>query len=117
VIKQKLINKRISQKITQENMAFHLGITQSQYCRRENGVTKISKREWNKLANILQTSLYEIYEPEDGIFMSTEIESTQNNKYNLHLMELTIATLTKYIEKLEEENKMLNQKFLKKQSH
>lgn len=45
MIKQKLINKRIAKNITQEDMAFRLGISQSQYCRRENGITKISKKE------------------------------------------------------------------------
>ncbi len=45
MIKQKLISKGKEKGLSQEEMAFRLGIEQSQYCRRENGKTKISKKE------------------------------------------------------------------------
>jgi predicted AlkP superfamily phosphohydrolase/phosphomutase len=44
-------------------------MSQSQYSRRENGVVKISKKEWDKIAKELNTTLDEIYEPEDGVYI------------------------------------------------
>lgn len=48
--KLKLISKRQERNKTQEEFADFLEITQSQYSRRECGITKISKSQWNKLA-------------------------------------------------------------------
>jgi len=120
MIKQKLTNKRTEIKFSQEKMAELLGISQSQYNRRENGVTKISKNEWDKMAKILNTTLESIYEPEDGIYIidnkssSDNISNAQNNFHQLpnHILE----TMRKYIEKLEEENRSLKDeiKILKK---
>lgn len=106
MIKQKLINKRRERGFSQEDMAFKLGIEQSQYCRRENGKTKISKKEWSSMAKILETSLEDIYDPQDGIYvMNNEIANGvfgNYNTYNAH-SELAIETMKKYIAKLEEE--------------
>lgn len=103
MVKQKLLNKRKSQKISQENMAFYMGITQSQYCRRENGISKISKTEWYKLAEILKTNLFEIYEDDDVYNNYSFFRDT----YNEQLLNIKTETLTKYIQKLEIENKNL----------
>ncbi|MBL0736062.1 helix-turn-helix transcriptional regulator [Flavobacterium sp. GN10] len=111
MIKQKLTNKRTERNFSQEKMAELLGISQSQYNRRENGVTKISKNEWDKMAKILNTTLESIYEPEDGIYIidnkssGDNISHAQNNFHQLpnHILE----TMRKYIEKLEDENQVL----------
>ncbi|CAA9203739.1 hypothetical protein FLA105534_04920 [Flavobacterium bizetiae] len=107
MVKQKLITKRKSLKISQENMAFYMGITQSQYCRRENGISKISKAEWYKLAEILKTTLFEIYESEDDIYNNSKIDSLFNDALNRQLLE--VKTMTKHIQKLEIENKSLKE--------
>ncbi|MRX70416.1 Helix-turn-helix [Flavobacterium resistens] len=110
MIKQKLINKRIEKNKTQEEVAYLLGITQSQYSRRESGITKITKNEWNELAKILDTNLEAIYEPHDGIYI-VKNESKQNlehlNHEYLEHFEFTLLIMKKYIEKLEQENKSL----------
>jgi transcriptional regulator with XRE-family HTH domain len=116
MVKQKLINKRKFQKISQENMAFYMGITQSQYCRRENGITKISKTEWYKLAEILKTTLFEIYEFEDDIYSNSDIDSLFNDTYNEQLLDVETNTLTKHIQKLEIENKSLKEEVAQLQS-
>ena len=45
MIKQKLFDKRTERNITQADFAAKLGIETSNYNHRENGVTKISKKE------------------------------------------------------------------------
>lgn len=112
MIKQKLINKRVEKKLSQEEFASLLGITQSQYSRRENGITKISKKEWDKIAKFLETPLEEIYEPEDGVYYINNENVNgnfgNNNIYNA-FNDFAIETMKKYIEKLEEENKNLRE--------
>ncbi|EPE9899586.1 Helix-turn-helix domain protein (modular protein) [Flavobacterium psychrophilum] len=108
IIKQKLINRRTERNLSQEKFADLLGITQSQYSRRENGVTKISKKEWDKMAKVLNTTLDDIYDPEDGIYIinnenaSGNYSGSQNHFHQIpdHVLE----TMRKYIEKLEEDN-------------
>lgn len=114
MIKQKLINKRVERNLSQEEFANLLGITQSQFSRRENGVTKISKKEWDKMAKILNTTLDDIYDPEDGIYIinnenaSGNYSGSQNHFHQIpdHVLE----TMRKYIEKLELENQDLKNK-------
>ncbi|MCV9930350.1 helix-turn-helix transcriptional regulator [Flavobacterium sp. LS1R49] len=111
MIKQKLINRRIEINKTQEEIAYQLGITQSQYSRRESGTIKMTKSEWNSLMKILDTNLETIYEPEDGIYILKNDESANNtglhyNEYH----EFTLSIMKKYIEKLEDENRFLKSK-------
>lgn len=110
MIKIVVLSKRKERELSQEDMAFKLGIEQSQYCRRENGKTKISKKEWTTMAKILDTTLEEIYEPQDGIYVTNNENANGNfgnyNTYHAH-SELAIETMKKYITKLEEENQAL----------
>jgi len=111
MIKQKLTNKRTEKKYSQEKMAELLGISQSQYNRRENGITKITKNEWDKMAKVLNTTLESIYEPEDGIYIienKNSNDSSLNTHNNFHqIPNHILETMRKYIEKLEEENRSL----------
>lgn len=112
MIKQKLIDKRKDKNFTQEDLAFRLGMETSNYNRRENGIIKISKKEWDKIAKELDAKLEEIYEPEDGVYIfsnensSGNFGSATNNIFN-NMSELAIDTMKKYIDKLEVENKEL----------
>lgn len=101
MIKQKLIDKRVEKKFTQEELAFKIGIETSSYNRRENGVTKISKKEWNKLAKELSVKLEEIYEPDDGVYF---FQNSNVEKNAVNISEYGLLTMKKYISKLEEEN-------------
>ncbi|KAF2511517.1 helix-turn-helix transcriptional regulator [Flavobacterium zhairuonense] len=110
MMKRKLINKRIEKNKTQEEVAYLLGITQSQYSRRESGITKITKNEWDELAKILDTNLQTIYESHDGIFIANDQSKKNlenlNHEYFEHF-EFSLLIMKKYIEKLEQENKSL----------
>jgi transcriptional regulator with XRE-family HTH domain len=110
MIKKKLQEKRLFKKISQEDMAFKLGIETSGYNRRENGITKISKSEWLKLTKILECSLEDIYEPDDGIYVingdNTQGNFGNNGTFN-QTSEYFLELQRKYILKLEEENTTL----------
>ncbi len=113
MIKQKLKEYRES-KFTQEEFAFKLGIQTSNYNRRENGVTKISKREWDAMAKLLNCNLEDIYEPEDGVYIiNNENASGEYSGSHNHFgsnSDFVFDTLKKYIAKLEEENAALKKK-------
>jgi transcriptional regulator with XRE-family HTH domain len=116
MIKQKLINKRSERNFSQEDMAHLLEITQSQYSRRENGITKISKKEWDKMAKVLDTTLETIYEPEDGIYVINNENANGNysgsQNHFSQIPDHILETMRKYIEKLEEENVNLKEEII-----
>ncbi len=117
MVKQKLANRRLEKNITQEKMGDLLGITQSQYNRRETGVTKLTKKEWDKMAQILDTTLENIYEPEDGMYIINNENANGNysgSQNHFHqLPDHVLETMRKYIAKLEEENKSLTEEILR----
>lgn len=82
----------------------------SNYNRRENGVTKISKSEWDKMAKLLEIKLEEIYEPEDGVYIING-DYAHGNFGDNHIFngfnDFAFETMKKYILKLEEENQAL----------
>lgn len=121
MIKQKLIKLREERRISQSEIAKLLGITQPQYSRRESGITRISKKEWDKMAKILNTDLESIYEPEDGVYIINEGSPSQNyshsHNYFHQLPDYVLDTMKKYIERLEEENKELKEELSRLKSN
>lgn len=111
MLKQKPIQKRKQLGLSQEDMAHKLSIQQSQYSRRENGKTIISTKEWSAMAKILGTTVEEIYEPQDGVYIikyknaNGEYSGSHNHFENQSDFALEIQK--KYIAKLEEENARL----------
>lgn len=109
MIKQKLIDERKKQ-FTQEEFAYKLGMDTSNYNRRENGLTKISKKEWDKMAKELDVQFEEIYEPEDGVYVIKGDYAHGNfgngGTFN-NFSEFAFETMKKYIGKLEEEIALL----------
>ncbi len=109
MVKQKLIDER-TKRFTQAEFAFRLGMDTSNYGRRENGLTKISKKEWDKMAKELNVKFEEIYDPEDGVYVING-DYAHGNFGNNHTFnnnsEFVFETMKKYITKLEEENVLL----------
>ena len=106
MIKHKLIEVRKTKNLTQEEFAFKLGLDTSNYNRRENGITKISRKEWDKMAKELNVTLEEIYQPEDGIYVINNENANGNfGNHNIYngFNEFAFETMKKYIQKLEEE--------------
>lgn len=112
MIKAKLKKMR-EQKFTQEEFAHLLEMETSNYNRRENGITKINKREWDKMAKLLDCKLDEIYEPEDGVYVINNENASGNysgshNVFNAN-DSFILETMKKYMQKLEEENFQLKE--------
>lgn len=109
MIKQKLKTIR-EKRFTQEDFAYKIGMEPSNYNRRENGVTKISKAEWDKMAKALEVNLEEIYEPEDGVYVING-DYAHGNFGNNHTFnnnsEFVFETMKKYIQSLEKVNAKL----------
>ncbi len=104
--KIKLIETRKRKGLSQNQIAEKLHIDVSNYNRREKGNAQISYDEWEKLAQILDTPLEDIYESDEKhfvIFKDNAIGNYNgtNNVYSVpeHLLE----TQRKYIDKLEKE--------------
>ncbi len=74
--------RREVKKISQEFMAYELGISQSQYSRRENGTLKFSLEETIKITKILDFALTELIE--SNIEDNKEAEITESEKPTLH---------------------------------
>lgn len=111
MIKAKLKKMR-EQKFTQEEFAHLLETETSNYNRRENGITKINKREWDKMAKLLACNLDEIYEPEDGVYIINGDHAQGNFDNNGTFNgkdDFVFDTMKKYILKLEEENFQLKE--------
>lgn len=110
----KLIEKRKAKGLSQEEVANLLGMEQSNYSRKENGHTAIHPTEWEKLAKALDTTVDEIFEPQNGVYIvnndnaSGTYAGSQNHFYNIP--EYILNSLQKYIEKLENEIKELKEK-------
>ena len=105
--KIKLIEARKKKGYSISNMAEELGVDEANYCRREKGQTKINDTEWEKLSQVLDVSVEDIYEKDENQFFickdyaSGNYLGVHNNIYTVP--ESMIETQQKYIKKLEEE--------------
>jgi len=78
----------------------------SSYNRREKGQVKISLIEWEKLAEILEEPIENIYEADDSQVFVCKDSSTVHYQGTNHIYsvpEYLLETQRKYIEKLENE--------------
>lgn len=100
--KKKLLQVRLNKGFSQEKLADLIGMTQSNYSRRENGRKNISEIEWLKIAKILGVDKENIYEPDgdnsnvfhqfnipDSILKQLELLRTENIALKEKLKALT----------------------------
>lgn len=100
--KLKLTNTRLAKGISQEELADLIGMTQSNYSRRENGHKKITELEWQKIAKELGVNKEEIYEPDPDTDPKNEVPK---------MLQFTIPHfILEHIELLKKENKALKEK-------
>lgn len=106
MVKNKLIAVRIEKGFSQKEMADRLYMDQSQYSRRENGNIRISEDEWEKLSQILDVPVEDIFESEDRnvfIFKDNAVGNYNGTNSIYSIPEHILETQRKYIQKLEEE--------------
>jgi transcriptional regulator with XRE-family HTH domain len=114
--KSKLSTVRSSKGFTQQKMAERLFMDVSNYSRRENGTIKINNNEWEKIAEILDVSVDEIYESDEANFFVFKDQSTGNylgNNNIYSIPEYFLDIQRKYINTLEEEIENLKKKIEK----
>lgn len=103
--KEKLYQVRKMKGYSQQQMSDFLNMDVSNYQRRESGEKSISGDEWQKLAEVLNVPLGEIFESEEKqVFIFKD--NAQNNhgiSNNYSVPEYLLEHQRKYIDKLEEE--------------
>lgn len=117
MIKEKLKEMREKKGFSQEQLAGMVGMTQSNYSRRESGVRKISNSEWDLLAKKLNVNKEEIFEEDNNlIYNRSKGNSSINNFGNISYFNVPDFVL-EHIEllkvqnlELKEENKLLKEK-------
>ncbi len=108
--KEKLKNARLSQGLSQEELAKHIHVTASGYNRREKGHQRILRQEWELLAKALDLGIEDIFETDETQIIICKDQSVGINHGTSNVYtnsEYILETQKKYIEKLEEEIKAL----------
>jgi len=111
MIKQRLIETRKKKGFSQEYMSTVLSMDVSCYNRREKGQIKISNQEWQKLAEVLEIPLEDIYESDESLIFVFNDNSSGNGNIvtNYTIPQSILDSQKKYIEKLEEEVRCLKE--------
>lgn len=114
MVKNKLIAARMEKGFSQERMADLLFMDQSQYSRREKGITKITEDEWEKMATILEKQIEDIFEEETQVTINNDNGSQGSITYSgtinfYNIPDFLLQSQQKYIESLEQENKNLRE--------
>lgn len=83
MLKEKLLNLRKEKQFSQQDMAKHLNISQSQYLRKEKGEIGIRDEEWERMAKLLDVNVDDIKEldNENSIHQSFENVTDITNSY------------------------------------
>ena len=104
---------RESKKLSQEYIAFQLGLSQSQYSRRENGEVKFLADEIGKLAKILEVSVSYIYGEETNSF-TIHTQNGGNFEQYIQVSEKLIEQHEMRLKEKDELIKLLKTKLLSK---
>ena len=114
MIKEKLLEARLRKNLSQEELADLIGMTQSNYSRRENGLKKISEAEWNKIAKELKVNKEDIYEEDSQniVFKNIKGNSSVYNSGTIHYFNMPDFVL-EHIELLKAQNTELKEKLKK----
>lgn len=114
MIKEKLLEARLKKSLSQEELADLIGMTQSNYSRRENGLKKISESEWDRIAKGLKVNKEDIYEEDNQniIFKNIKGNSSVYNSGTIHYFNMPDFVL-EHIELLKAQNTELKEKLKK----
>lgn len=94
---------REEKKVSQEFIAHELGLSQSQYSRRENGEVKFVAEEIGKLAKLLEVSVSHIYGEETNSFTV----HTQNGGNFGQYIQVSEKLIEQYETRLKEKDDMI----------
>ena len=124
MVKENLIRVRKQKKFSQQDVAEHLNISQTQYQRKEKGEAGITDSEWERIAKLLDVDIEEIKENSEPSNMMQNFDNSNGNYlgYNINntycnIPEYNLESQKDYILLLKEENERLKKEndFLKSQ--
>jgi transcriptional regulator with XRE-family HTH domain len=72
---------RESKRLSQESVAYQLGLNQSQYSRRENGAIKFNSDEISQLCEVLEVSPLKLFNSESIIFNNNNQQGGNFGQY------------------------------------
>lgn len=105
MIKQKLLDARLRKGFSQEELADRIGMSQTNYSRRENGLTRISDKEWDRLAKELEVEKDDIFEEDNPYIV---YKNNKGNSFNSGTIYFNIPDFVlEHIELLKEQNQFL----------
>lgn len=107
MMKTKLQEARTRKGLSQEQVANLVGMTQPNYSRKESGITRISKQEWDLIAKKLEVELDDIYEDDASTIIYKN--GTGNDNFNFGgTININIPDFVmNYMELLKEQNEIL----------
>jgi transcriptional regulator with XRE-family HTH domain len=95
---------REAKKLSQDSVAYNLGLDQSQYSRRENGTIQFKSDEISKLCETLEISPLELFNSESVIFNNTNQQGGNFGQYISFPEELQ----KQYELRIKEKDEMIN---------
>jgi transcriptional regulator with XRE-family HTH domain len=102
-VHEKIKFHREKKGISQDNLAYRLGIEQSQYSRRENGQAKFSIDEIAKIAQILEVELGELFADQTVVFNN----SNQSGGHFGQYVQVSEKLIEQYEERLKEKDMII----------
>ena len=101
-MKTKLFEVRNQKGLSQEHLADLVGMTQANYSRKENGISKIGQQEWDLLAKKLNVPLENIFEeePKNIIYKNIKGNSFNSGTININIPDFVMS----YMEMIKNEN-------------
>ncbi|MDR6403525.1 MULTISPECIES: helix-turn-helix transcriptional regulator [Chryseobacterium] len=115
MVKEKLIRARKDKKFSQQDIAEHLNISQTQYLRKEKGEIEIKDEEWERIAKLLDVEIDDIKQVDKENSISQNFENItgsyvgSNNVY-CNVPEFLLENQQDYIELLKKEIQQLKEK-------
>ncbi|MFN4365264.1 helix-turn-helix transcriptional regulator [Chryseobacterium hispalense] len=114
MVKENLIRVRKQKKFSQQDVAEHLNISQTQYQRKEKGEAGITDSEWERMAKLFNVEVEEIKETAEATNMIQNFDNSSGNfgnntNYYYNVPDFLLETQKDYISLLKEENKRLQE--------
>jgi len=112
MVKENLIRVRKQKKFSQQDVAEHLNISQTQYQRKEKGEAGITDSEWERMAKLFEVEIEEIKENAEPTNVMQNFDNSSGNfgnntNYYYNVPDFLLETQKDYISLLKEENERL----------
>lgn len=114
MVKENLIRVRKQKKFSQQDIAEHLNISQTQYQRKEKGEAGITDGEWERIAKLLDVEVENIKENSEAPNIMNNFDNSSgnfgnntNNYYNVP--DFLLQSQQEYIDLLKSENQRLKE--------